>query len=78
MYMSEFVHLNILKTDHNPLEWPPKAVMAPTDGVEDPQAMRAWIHSMQTWMSDNSGQTGGRKASDESLLSEPIDLGDTT
>lgn len=74
-YISEFVNLNILKTDHNPFEWPPKVLMEPKGGVEDPQVMKAWVHSVQTWMADNSGQTGGRKASDESLLSEPIDLG---
>ncbi|KAF7978692.1 hypothetical protein HWV62_44951 [Athelia sp. TMB] len=74
-YMSEFVNLNILKTDHNPIEWPPQSVMEPAENLEDGQAMRVWIRSVQTWMSDNSEKAGGRKASDESLLSEPIDLG---
>lgn len=74
MYMSDFGHLNILKIDHNPLEWPPKGVTEPAGGLEDPQIMRTWIRTVQNWMTDNSVKTGGRKPSDESLLSEPIDL----
>lgn len=69
-YLSTFRHLNILKTDHNPLEWPPKAIMEPFGSAEDPQVMRGWIRTVQKWMEDNSTKIEGRKASDESTTSD--------
>jgi hypothetical protein len=69
-YLSSLRHLNILKIDHNPLEWPPKVIMEPFGGVDDPQVMRGWIRTVQKWMDDNSSRPEGRKASDESITSE--------
>jgi hypothetical protein len=66
--------LTIFKTDHNPLEWPPKVIMEPFGGVEDPQIMRGWIKTVQKWMEDNSARAEGRKASDESFASERDNL----
>lgn len=76
-YLSNFRNLSILKTDHNPIEWPPKVVMEPPGGVEDPKVMKGWIQTIQKWMDDNSSRTEvreGRKHSDESLTSEKSDL----
>ena len=76
-YLSDFRNLSILKTDHNPIEWPPKAVMEPLGGVDDPKVMKGWIQTVQKWMEDNSSRAEvreGRKHSDESLMSEKNDL----
>lgn len=74
LYLSTFRQLNILKTDHNPLEWPPKTVMEPIGGLEDPQTMRNWIRTVQKWMEDSCPKTEGRKASDASVMSERTEL----
>ena len=66
--------MNILKTDHNPLEWPPKVIMEPFGGVEDPQIMRGWIRTIQKWMEDNSTKADDRKTSDESIAIEQAGL----
>ena len=73
-YLRNFKNLNILKTDHNPLEWPPKVIMEPFGGVEDPQIMRGWIKTVQKWIEDNSTKAEDRKASDDSMSTEQTDL----
>jgi Leucine-rich repeat (LRR) protein len=73
-YLSNFRNLNIFKIDHNPLEWPPKVIMEPFGGVEDPQVMRGWIRTIQKWIDDNSTKPEARKASDGSFSSEQTDL----
>jgi hypothetical protein len=48
--------------------------MEPFGGVEDPQIMRGWIKMVQKWMEDNSAKADGRKASEESIMSERSEL----
>lgn len=47
-YFTEFRDLDVLKVDHNPIEWPPKYVMETTDGG------KGWITFMQKWMRNSS------------------------
>jgi hypothetical protein len=47
-YFIDFCELDVLKVDHNPIEWPPKYVMETADGG------REWITFMQKWMRNNS------------------------
>ncbi|KAG1819664.1 RAM signaling pathway protein-domain-containing protein [Suillus subaureus] len=47
-YFTDFRELDVLKVDHNPIEWPPKHVM------ETPDGGREWITFMQKWMRNNS------------------------
>jgi hypothetical protein len=48
--------------------------MEPVGGVEDSQIMRNWIRAVQKWMEDSCPKTEGRKASDESVITERSDL----
>ncbi|KZT68161.1 hypothetical protein DAEQUDRAFT_728197 [Daedalea quercina L-15889] len=61
---SRFQELTLFKVDGNPLEWPPKAVMGPSQNLDDPQAMKAWIKGIQKWIEDNSLS---RKTSEDSV-----------
>jgi len=47
-YFTDFRELDVLKVDHNPIEWPPKNVMGTPDGG------REWIAYMQKWIRNNS------------------------
>jgi hypothetical protein len=58
-YFTEFHDLDVLKVDHNPIEWPPKSVMGTADGG------KVWIAFMQKWMKNNAL----KKPSVDSLLS---------
>ncbi|KAG2048777.1 hypothetical protein BDR06DRAFT_962235 [Suillus hirtellus] len=63
-YFADFRELDVLKVDHNPIEWPPKNVMVTPDGG------REWITFMQKWMRNNSRpRLDAKQPSIDSLVS---------
>jgi hypothetical protein len=68
--MTKLRLLNILKVDHNPIEWPPKSVMEAPAGSDGSSAMKEWIRSMQRWMEDNGGRNESQRVGDDSISGE--------
>jgi hypothetical protein len=68
--MTKFRHLNILKIDHNPIEWPPKSIMEAPNGSDGGSAMKEWIRNMQRWMEENGSRPEGQRGGDDSFAGE--------
>lgn len=69
-YFAQFHHLDILKIDHNPLEWPDKSILQPTGNIEDPDVMKAWIRDLQKYLDDETRKVEHRKVAEDSFSSE--------
>ncbi|KAG6379191.1 RAM signaling pathway protein-domain-containing protein [Boletus reticuloceps] len=71
-YLSDFGSLDVLKVDHNPIEWPPKPLIETNGSPHNPQAMKDWILALQTWLRENSQPRLDirPRASVESFMSE--------
>lgn len=52
-YLADFTSLDVLKVDHNPIEWPPKPIVEMNGSPDDPQAAKDWILALQKWMREN-------------------------
>lgn len=53
-YLTDFSNLDVLKVDHNPIEWPPKPIIETDGSPSDSQAMKDWILGLQRWLRENS------------------------
>ena len=67
--MSQFKKLDVLRTDRNPIEWPPKTIMD-FSVSEDAMSMKRWIQSIQSWIETESSRT----QSDDSIYHEKADF----
>lgn len=71
-YLADFGNLDVLKVDHNPIEWPPKPTIELNVSPNDPQAVKDWIIALQKWLRENSQPRLDvkPKPSTESFMSE--------
>ena len=53
-YLADFGSLDVLKVDHNPIEWPPKSIIETNGSPNNPQVMKDWILALQIWLRENS------------------------
>ncbi|KAK0458449.1 RAM signaling pathway protein-domain-containing protein [Desarmillaria tabescens] len=66
-YLSRFTNLAVLEIERNPIEWPPITVMSRPAKFPNAEAMKEWIHNLQTWI---ESETGDSKGQDDSGFAE--------
>jgi hypothetical protein len=70
--MAKLRNLNVLKVDHNPIEWPPKSVMEPIAGSDNAPAMKEWIRGVQRWIEDNAQGHDNQRTREDSSFDEAM------
>ncbi|KAG5635829.1 hypothetical protein H0H81_009994 [Sphagnurus paluster] len=55
-YLSQFLNLEVLHVEKNPIEWPPKDVMEKANNLDSHQAMRDWVRNLQEWVESDQIQ----------------------
>jgi hypothetical protein len=70
--MTKLVNLNVLKLDHNPIEWPPKSIMEPSSASDNAAAMKDWIRGIQKWIEDNAPGHENQRTLDDSTFDDSI------
>jgi len=57
-YFPKFGALNLLKIEHNPIEWPPPHVLNVAANSTDPLVASRWVKSIQGWIRDHLARYG--------------------
>lgn len=57
-YFPKFGELNLLKIEHNPIEWPPPHILNVAPNSTDPLVASRWVKSIQGWIRDHLARYG--------------------
>lgn len=53
-YLARFDYLEILKVDHNPLDWSDGSLSQCNGNLDDPKVMRSWIRDLKERLSNTT------------------------
>jgi hypothetical protein len=53
-YLANFPKLAVLKVDHNPLEWPPSAVLDLSTDTDEPETMAHRLRTLRQWLMEKN------------------------